>query len=215
MSIKILIVDDHPIMREGLKALLEKRGMDVPGVAGNGRDAVELAVDLKPDIVLMDVSMPDMNGPEATSRIVNRLVKTHVIALSMHSSRQYVDRMFVAGASGYVLKDCAFDELYDAIHEVYKGHYYISPSIARTFVENYTQQFEKHGTLPFDEFTKKEREVLQLIAEGHTTKAIAKKMYVSVKTVESHRRNIMKKLDVYSIAGLTRFAIKEGLISLE
>lgn len=215
ISIKILIADDHAIMREGLKVLLEKQGLKVPGVAKNGREAVQLALELKPDIVLMDVSMPDMNGPEATSRIVSQLSETRVIALTMHSTRQAVDRMFVSGASGYILKDCAFEELYDAIHEVNKGHYYISPSIARTFVENYTQQFEKNTKPPFDEFTKKEREVLQLIAEGETTKKIANKMYISVKTVESHRRNIMKKLDIYSVAGLTCFAIKEGLISLE
>lgn len=215
MGVKIIIADDHAIMREGLKVLLENKGMKVAGVAENGREAVQFALDLKPDIVLMDVSMPDMNGSEATARIVKDLPSTKVIALSMHSSRQHVDRMFVAGASGYVLKECAFDELYDAITEVQKGRYYISPSIARTFVENYTQAFEKNEKLPFSEFTKKEREVLQLIAEGEKTKDIADKLFISVKTVETHRRNIMRKLNVYSVAGLTRYAIKEGLVSLE
>lgn len=215
MAIKVVIADDHAIMREGLKALLDKKGVDVIGVAENGREAVKLAGDLKPDIVLMDVGMPDMNGSEATERIVQDVPGTKVIALSMHSSRLYVDRMFVAGASGYVLKDCAFNELYDAIQEVMKDRFYISPSIARTFVENYTQTFEKKEKLPFTEFTKKEREVLQLIAEGEKTKDIADKLFVSVKTVETHRRNLMRKLNIYSVAGLTRFAIKEGLVSLE
>ena len=215
MTTTILIADDHAIIREGLKALLENKGLKVIEVAENGREAVQFSLKLKPDIVLMDVSMPDMNGSEATARIVKDIPQTKVIALSMHSSRQHVDRMFVAGASGYVLKECAFDELYDAIQEVRKGRFYISPSIARTFVENYTQVSDKNEKLPFSDFTKKEREVLQLIAEGEKTKDIAEKLFISVKTVETHRRNIMRKLNIFSVAGLTRFAIKEGLVSLE
>jgi DNA-binding NarL/FixJ family response regulator len=215
MTTTILIADDHAIMREGLRALLENKGLQVIAVAENGREAVQFSVKMKPDIVLMDVSMPDMNGSEATARILKDVPEIKVIALSMHSSRQHVDRMFVAGASGYVLKECAFDELFDAIQEVRKGRFYISPSIARTFVENYTQGFDKSEKLPFSDFTKKEREVLQLIAEGEKTKDIADKLFISVKTVETHRRNIMRKLNIFSVAGLTRFAIKEGLVSLE
>jgi DNA-binding NarL/FixJ family response regulator len=215
MTIRIIIADDHAIMREGLKVLLEKKGVEVPGVAENGLEAVRAAAKLRPDIVMMDVTMPDMNGAEATERIIKEVPGTKVIALSMHSSRRYVDRMFVSGASGYVLKNCAFEELYDAICEVNKGNFYISPSIARTFVENYTRTFDGTRKLPYNKFTKKEREVLQLIAEGGKTREIAEKMFVSVKTVETHRRNIMKKLNIYSVAGLTLFAIKEGIISLE
>ncbi len=215
MTVRIVIADDHTIMREGLKALLEARDLTVCGVAENGREAINVALKLKPDVILMDVTMPNMNGSEATERILKELPDTKVIALSMHSNRQHVDRMFVSGACGYVLKDCAFDELYDAIMEVCKGRFYISPSIARTFVENYTQSYDKQEQLPFSEFTKKEREVLQLIAEGEKTRDIAEKLFVSVKTVESHRRNIMRKLNIFSVAGLTRFAIKEGLVSLD
>ncbi|MCP4116674.1 MAG: response regulator transcription factor [Desulfobacteraceae bacterium] len=215
MTIQIIIADDHAIMREGLKVLLEKKGLQVPGVAENGREAVDFAVKFRPDIVMMDVSMPDMNGDEATERILKEAPGTKVLALSMHSSRRYVDRMFVSGASGYVLKNCAFEELYDAILQVHKGNFYISPAIARTFVENYTKAFDGNRKLPYGKFTKKEREVLQLIAEGGKTREIAEKMFVSVKTVETHRRNIMKKLNIHTVAGLTRFAIKEGIISLE
>ncbi|MBI9088630.1 MAG: response regulator transcription factor [Desulfobacterium sp.] len=215
MTIRIIIADDHGIMREGLKVLLEKKGFEVPGVAENGREAVRFAVKFRPDIVMMDVSMPDMNGAEATERILKEIPGTKVIALSMHSSRRYIDRMFVAGASGYVLKNCAFEELYDAICEVNKGNFYISPAIARTFVESYTKAFDRDQKLPYNKFTKKEREVLQLIAEGGKTREIAEKMFVSVKTVETHRRNLMKKLNIYTVAGLTLFAIKEGIISLD
>ncbi len=215
MAVTILIADDHAILREGLKALLENKGMDVLQVAKNGREAVKYVKEYCPDVVLMDVSMPDMNGPEATVEIMDQAPDTKVIALSMHSSKQYLDRMFFAGVSGYVLKDCAFEELCEAINEVVKGHFYISPVIARTLVENYTQTFEKGSKLPFKEFTKKEKEVLKLIAEGEKTKVIAEKMFISVKTVETHRRHIMKKLNIFSVAGLTRYAIQEGLISLE
>ncbi len=211
----MIIADDHAIIREGLKSLLEKQNISVIGIAQNGREAVDLAIDLEPDIVMMDISMPDLNGMEATSRIKKEIPDTRVIALSMHSTKKFIDDMFVAGASAYILKECAFKELYQAIQEVIKGNFYLSPAIARTYVESHMANPEDTYTPVFKQMTEKEREVLQLIAEGAKTKDIADALHVSTKTIETHRRNIMKKLNIYSIAGLTKYAIKEGIISLD
>lgn len=215
MEIKVVIADDHAIIREGLKGLLEKKGVTVLAIAKNGREAVNYAIDLMPDIVMMDISMPDLNGMEATLRLKKSVPDTKVIALSMHSTKKHIDDMFSAGASGYILKESAFKEIYNAIQEVIKGNFYLSPSIARTYVEfNLSKPIGKE-TPVFKQMTEKEREVLQLIAEGLSTKEIAASLHVSIKTIEAHRRNIMKKLNIFSIAGLTKYAIKEGIVSLE
>ncbi|NOX33565.1 MAG: response regulator transcription factor [Deltaproteobacteria bacterium] len=215
MRTRVVIADDHAIMREGLKSLLEKKGVDVIGIAKNGREAIELAISAHPDVVMMDISMPDLNGMEATATIRQKVPDTKVIALSMHSSKHIIDKMFTSGASGYILKESAFEELYDAIKEVNKGNFYLTPSIARMYVDYDGNMVKALGDLPVSkEISKKEREVLQMVAEGEKTRDIAEKMSVSIKTVESHRRNIMKKLCIFSIAGLTKFAIKEGIISL-
>ena len=213
MPPRILIADDHAIMREGLKVLLERKGLEVPWMAENGRQAVCFAVKFKPDIILMDVTMPDMNGSIATERIMQALPQTRVIALSMHADRRYVDRMFSAGAIAYVLKDCAFAELFEAIQTVDRGKYYISPSIAATFADICIPAPDTPQKRPSSRITPREREVLQLIAEGLKTRQIAQRMFVSIKTVETHRRSIMNKLMIGSVAGLTRFAIREGLVS--
>ncbi|MCG8636531.1 MAG: response regulator transcription factor [Desulfobacterales bacterium] len=216
MQVKVIIADDHAIIREGLKNLLETKGIKVLDIAQNGREAVEKAISLKPDIMMMDISMPDLNGVEATARIRQEVPHTRVIALSMHSSKSIIDKMFASGASGYILKDSAFDEIYDAIQGVIRGNFYLTPSIARMYVNDQRPGHGNWDTLPkFNKISKKEREILQLVAEGEKTRDIAEKLGVSIKTVETHRRNIMKKLNIFSVAGLTKFAIQEGIISLE
>ncbi|MCP4024003.1 MAG: response regulator transcription factor [Desulfobacteraceae bacterium] len=216
MEIKVIIADDHAIMREGLKSLLEKYQINVVAIANNGREAIELAIKHQPDIMIMDIAMPDLNGMEATLRIKQELPDVKIIALSMHSSKKIIDRMFVAGASGYILKESAFTELFEAIQEVNKGNFYLSPAVARMFVDTHGFDVPKTDIRPkFNEISRKEREILQLIAEGEKTRDIAGKLNISIKTVETHRRNIMKKLNIFSVAGSTKFAIKEGIISLD
>ncbi|NDY74024.1 DNA-binding response regulator [Desulfobacter hydrogenophilus] len=216
MQLKVLIADDHAIIREGLRSLLENRGIQVMDIAKNGREAVEKAIALKPDIVMMDISMPDLNGVEATAKIRKEVPHTRVIALSMHSSKKIVDKMFDSGASGYILKESAFDEIYDAIQEVLRANFYLTPAIARMCTEDQGKDRSTWETQPqFNKISRKEREVLQLIAEGRKTREIAETLGVSIKTVETHRRNIMKKLNIFSVAGLTKYAILEGIIALE
>jgi len=216
MKIRVIIADDHAILRDGLKSLFEKKGMDVIAIAKNGHEAVDFAIRYQPDVVLMDISMPDLNGVEATAAIIKEVPKTKVIALSMHSNKKVVDKMIASGASGYVLKETAFSELYDAVKEVDKGNFYLTPSIAGMFTDNQGKPLKSSCDVPmFKQISKKERQVLQLVAEGKKTKDIAQKMGVTIKTIESHRRNIMKKLNIFSIAGLTKFAIKEGIVFLE
>ncbi len=216
MGTKVIIADDHAIIREGLKSLLEKKGVEVIDIAKNGREAIALAVKYRPDVVMMDISMPDLNGVEATAAIRKEVPDTKIIALSMHSSKKIIDKMFASGASGYILKETAFDELYDAIQEVNKGNFYLTPSIARMYVDSQGNTFTASQDIPkSNKISKKERQVLQLVAEGEKTRDIAEKLNISIKTVETHRRNIMKKLSIFSIAGLTKFAIKEGIVSLE
>ncbi|SDU47199.1 response regulator [Desulfobacula phenolica] len=216
MKTRVIIADDHAILLEGLKNLLEKKGIIVVATAKNGREACDLAIRFQPDVVIMDISMPRLNGVEATEIIRQKIPNTKVIALSMHSNKQSIDKMFASGASGYILKESAFDELYDAIQEVKNDKFYLTPSIGRLYVD-------KKGKMPngisnhskFNKISKKEREVLQLVAEGQRNRAIAEKLGLSIKTVETHRRNIMKKLGIFNVAGLTKFAIKEGIIFLE
>ncbi len=216
MEITVIIADDHAIIREGLKSLLEKKGIRVLDIAQNGREAVEMAIALEPTVIMMDISMPDLNGVEATARIKRQVPHTKIIALSMHSSKTNIDKMFAAGASGYILKESAFSELYDAIQQVVAGNVYLTPSIARMYMDNQGGAFSNHDQIPkFNKISIKEREILQLVAEGEKTRDIAEKLNVSIKTVETHRRNIMKKLNIFSVAGLTKFAIKEGIITLE
>jgi len=215
MSIKILLADDHEIMREGLKSLLEKQGdITVIGQARDGRTTVRLARELSPDIVIMDISMPDMNGIEATRQIVGRDSRIKVIALSVHSDKRFVIEMLHAGASAYLLKDSAFGELVNAVRAVIANHSYLSPEIADVMIRDYKHILSKKTLTAFSILTGREREVLQLLAEGKTTKDIAARLNVSVKTIETYRHQIMDKLHVHSLADLTKYAIKEGLTSL-
>jgi DNA-binding NarL/FixJ family response regulator len=215
MSIRLLIADDHKLMREGLRALLSgESDIEVIGEASNGRAIVTMVEDSSPDIVLMDISMPQLNGIDATRQIEDLSGNTRVIALSMHADRLFVQGVLKAGAAGYILKDSAFDELAQAVRAVYSGQMYLSPGVAGVVVEGF---LKTKGTSIEDDvrLTAREREVLQLIAEGITTRDIATQLHISVKTVETHRRQLMKKLDLYTVAELTKYAIRNGLTRIE
>ena len=216
MKISVVLADDHAIIREGLKSLLERREITVSAIAKNGREAIESAILHQPDVVIMDIAMPDLNGVEATAAIRREVPHVKIIGLSMHSGKHIIDKMFASGASGYILKESAFEELYDAIQEVLKGRFYLTPSIARMYVDSDENEFQSLEDISKSKgISKKEREVLQLVAEGLKTRDIAQRLNLSVKTVESHRRNMMKKLSIFTIAGLTKFAIQEGIIAIE
>jgi two-component system, NarL family, response regulator NreC len=216
MNIRVLLADDHNIFRDGLHTMIDKEeGMEVIGEADNGRKAIKEAEKLAPDVVIMDISMPDMNGIEATRKIKAEMPDIKVIALSMHSDRRFVLGMLEAGASGYLLKDCAFSELAVVIRQVTTGNTYLSPKIADVVVKGYLNKMSDSSHKDSVLLTSREREILQLIAEGMTAREIAEHVYLSIKTVETHRRNIMQKLNMRSIADLTRYAIQEGLVSLD
>ena len=216
MSIRILLADDHKIVRDGLRTLIGKEaGMEVIGEAENGRKALKMAEKIRPNVVIIDVTMPDMNGIEATKKMVTEIPGVKVIALSMHSDRRFVLGMLEAGASGYLMKDCAFDELAKAVRSVSTGQTYLSPSIADVLVKGYLDRVNEKLSVARSPLTEREREILQLLAEGRSSKEIAAHIGVSVKTVETHRRNMMQKLNMRSVAELTKYAIREGLISVD
>lgn len=216
MQIKVLLVDDHRIMLEGLKAILANhRGIEVVGEASDGREAVRLALELKPDIVIMDLSMPGMNGIEATREITEQLPSTKVLALSMHDDKRFISRALRHGASGYILKESAMTELVEAIKSLMIHKTYLSPQIADVVLSDYKSQLIEREYAADSMLSNREREVLQLFAEGHSTKEIAGALNLSVKTIETHRSQIMTKLDMHSIAELVKFAIREGLTRLE
>ncbi|NLO75044.1 MAG: response regulator transcription factor [candidate division WS1 bacterium] len=215
MKTRIILADDHKIMREGLRSLLAREPeMEVVAEAGNGRDCVDLARKLEPDLVVMDIGMPDLNGIEATRQIRADHPEVKVLALSMHSDRRFASAMLAAGASGYLLKDSAFEELSQAIQAVLEGQTYLSPAIAGLVVEDYVQRLGEEPS-PFSVLRPREREVLQAMAEGKSTREIAEALHISVKTVETHRQNIMNALGLRSVAELTKYAIREGLTSLD
>lgn len=216
MTIKIVLADDHRIVRAGLASLINKEpGMVVAGEAGNGREAVELVGQIIPDVVVMDLTMPEMSGFEATRQIVAEHPGTRVLALSMHSDKRFVAQALNAGASGYLLKDCALEELIRAINVVIAGQVYLSPGIAETVVNTYVRHPEALRLTTLSTLTPREREVLQLVAEGRSSKTIAETLNVSSKTVEFHRQQIMHKLKIDNVAGLIKYAIREGLTSVE
>jgi two-component system, NarL family, response regulator NreC len=216
MTVKILIADDHKILREGLKSLLEKQpGFAVVAEAEDGISAIDAVKKHKPDIAILDIGMPDLNGIEVTRKIRSETAETRVIALSMHSDRRFVMGVLEAGAKGYLLKDSAFVELVTAVTAVAKGKTYLSPSIAETVVKSSLEKSDREEQGSSILLSGREREVLQLVAEGKSTKEIAFKLFVSTKTVETHRKQIMDKLNIRTVAGLTKYAIREGLTSLE
>lgn len=216
MPIRILLADDHRIVLSGLRALIERQSdIEVVAEAEDGRTTVRLAEALKPDVVVMDITMPGLNGVDATIQITTGVPGVKVLVLSMHSDRSFLIEMFRAGASGYLSKDCALEELAIGIRAVAAGQMYISSGITDTVVRDYISQTPAVASSAFAVLTAREREVLQLLAEGKTTREIAAALYVSVKTVESHRQRVMKKLGLFSVAELTKYAVREGLSSLE
>jgi DNA-binding NarL/FixJ family response regulator len=211
---RILLADDHKILRSGLRSLIERQPhFHVVAEAEHGKKAVRLADELRPDVVLMDISMPDLNGVDATRRILEKSPATKIIILSVHSSRRFVSEVFKAGASGYLSKNCSFEELVSAISAVLSGGTYLCPKIATTVREDYVPCPGANESEPSPMLSSREREVLQLLAEGKSTKEIAFSLDLSVKTIEAHRQRIMDKLDIHSIAQLTKYAIREGLTS--
>jgi DNA-binding NarL/FixJ family response regulator len=215
MKIRVLLADDHKIVRDGLRALVERcDDMEVVAEAETGREALRLAQKYNPAIVIMDISMPDLNGIDATRQILEEVKGVKVIALSMHSDKQYVDGMLRAGVSGYLLKDCAADELIQCIRIVLSGRICLSPGVTGFLVNEYLQPTKDQVLAARTELSAREREVLQLIAEGRSTKDIANSLHISIKTVETHRKNIMEKANLHTVAELTKYAIRHGLTSI-
>jgi DNA-binding NarL/FixJ family response regulator len=213
MPIRILIADDHGVVAEGLKHLVEAQNdMEVVALVADGREAVQHARDTQPDVVLMDLSMPELNGAEATRAILERDPKCRVIVLSMYSQREYVRRALKAGAAGYVVKRSAAKEVVEAIRAVHAGQRYLSPRVADVVLEDYTDERQDD---PLARLSAREREVLQLLAEGRTGAQIAERLSLSQKTVETYRARLVEKLGIRDLAGLVRFAIQRGLVSLE
>ena len=217
MTIKVLIADDHQIVRQGLRTLLEREpDLKVVAQSEDGRSTVRLARELAPEVIIMDVAMPDLNGIEATRQIVTERPQVKVIALSMYADRRFVVNMLKAGASGYLLKDCAYEELVRAIRVVLAHKTYLSPGVTDIVVRDYVQGGPTdQGASVFSLLSPREREVLQLMSEGKSTNKIADSLHVSVKTIETHRQQVMHKLNIHNVAGLTKYAIREGLTSVE
>ncbi|MDD5459113.1 MAG: response regulator transcription factor [Phycisphaerae bacterium] len=216
MNIKVVVADDHAIVRHGLIRLIQSEDdIEVVGQAENGLAVLQVVREYQPDVVVMDISMPQLNGIEATRQITSEMPNVKVIALSMHSAKRFIIEMFRAGAYGYLLKDCASNELAEAIHVVSDGKKYVSPAISDIVVENYVLENNQFEYSASSILTQREREVLQLLSEGKTTKQIALSLFISPKTVEAHRLRVMGKLHIDSVARLTKYAIQEGLTLLE
>jgi two-component system, NarL family, response regulator NreC len=208
-SIRILLADDHAMVRQGFKMILSAQpDMEIVGEAGNGREAVEMAAEMKPDVVVMDVAMPELNGIEATRRITEAMPQTRVLALSMHKDSVYVREILRAGARGFLLKDAIDRDLLAAVRAVAAGEGYLSPAVSEAVLSDY----RRHVSDPLDLLTSREREVLQMIAEGKTNKDIAGLLRLSVYTVDAHRGRIMEKLNLHSVGELVRFAVRKGLV---
>jgi DNA-binding NarL/FixJ family response regulator len=213
MPIRVLIADDHAVVAEGLRHLVEaEKDIEVVACVGDGREAVQQSRDLQPDVVLMDLSMPELNGADATRAILERDPRCRVIVLSMYSQREYVRRALKAGAAGYVVKRSAAKEVVEAIRAVHAGQRYLSPRVADVVLEDYTDEKQDD---PLSRLSAREREVLQLLAEGRTGAQIAERLALSQKTVETYRARLVEKLGIRDLAGLVRFAIQKGLVSLD
>ena len=216
MSISVIIVDDHKIMRDGLRTILENESdIEIIGEAENGREAVKLIANKIPDVAIMDIGMPEMNGIEATRQIVKDIPDVKVIALSMNYDMQFVSGMLKAGAKGYLLKDCAGSELVSAIKTVHTNNTYISQDITNTLINDYSKYQTLDHAPEETILTSRENEILQLLTEGNSTKQIAQELFISVKTVEAHRANIMHKLEIRNLPELTKYAIRKGITSLD
>lgn len=216
MSIKILLADDHHIIRQGIRALLEaQKDFEIVAEADDGRTAVKMVRHHNPDVIIMDVSMPELNGIDATRQILRETDKAKVIALSMYSDKRFIKGMLEAGASGYLLKNCVAAELISAIRSVMKGQKYLSPQILGEVVEGYLEHLSGNKAESDSPLSSREREIVQLVAEGKDSRQIAECLHISPKTVESHKRRIMEKLEIHSVAMLTKFAIRQGLTSVD
>jgi two-component system, NarL family, response regulator LiaR len=216
MQLKILLADDHEIVRSGLRSLLEQESdMDVVADVGDGRRAVELAAKLNPDVIVMDISMPGLNGTAATKRILSESPEMKILALSAHTDKRFVSDMLKAGASGYLPKSCAPEELVKAIREIQSGGIYLSPKIAGVVVDGFVKTGSDPDRGAGVHLSDREREVLQMIAEGKSSKEIGVAFHISTRTVDTHRQRLMDKLDLHTIAELTKFAVREGLTELE
>jgi DNA-binding NarL/FixJ family response regulator len=212
---RIVIAEDHTILREGLRALLSSQeALEVVGEAEDGREAIRQVEKLTPDLILMDLSMPKMNGIEAIREIRRRVPETRILALTVHKAEEFILEVLQAGADGYIPKDASSNELMMAIKSILLGKRYLSPSVSNVVIEGYLESRRTSASItPWDTLTKREREILKLIAEGHKNKEIADFLYISVKTVEKHRANLMKKLDLHSAAALTAYAMERGLVT--
>lgn len=217
MHARILLADDHNLVRQGFKAIIsQKQDYQIVGEAENGREAIDKSLQLTPEIVIMDILMPHINGILATEEIKKQLEHTQIIILSMYREKQYVLNAFVAGAMGYLLKDAAVDELLESIDSVLHGHIYISPPVAKYVIDDYCNLLQQKSPFDaYDSLTAREKQMLQMIAEGRTTNEIAEIACISPKTVKTHRNALMRKLDIHDIAGLTRYALQKGLITIE
>ena len=215
MPIRILLADDHTVVRDGLRALLEKQSdMAVVAEAADGRDSVRLAAEQAPDVVVMDIAMPNMNGIEATRRILSTNPRVAVVILSMHQDESYVLRSLKAGAKGYLLKDSLRSDVIDAIRQVAQGRSFLTKKVSRILQEDYIRELEQRGLDDsYDLLTEREREILQLVAEGRTNKEVAGILNVSLTTVETHRTHILQKLGLHSVPELILYAVRKGIIS--
>jgi DNA-binding NarL/FixJ family response regulator len=213
-KIKILVVDDHAILRDGIRALLSLHDdIEIVGEASEGKEALEKFQELMPDVILMDLAMPGMDGLEATRRITKRNPGAKVLVLTQHDSKEYVLSAIKAGAAGYVPKRALGSELVSAIRTVYRGDSFLYPSAAAALIRDYLEQGEKED--PYDRLTEREREILKLIADGHTSREIAKMLFISLKTVLGHRTKIMEKLDIHNRTDLLKYAMRKGLVSID
>ena len=215
-NIKVVIADDHTILRQGIKSLLDiQEGIEVMGEAKDGREAIKTIEELLPDVILMDIAMPGLNGLEATRRIKKKFPKVKVVVLTMHANEEYIFQILNAGADGYLVKETAFQDLISAINAVHKGEAFMSPSISKKVMTDYIQRAQGEEKVGFDTLTTREREILQLVAEGNSNKKIAEALFISPKTVETHRAHIMDKLNIHDRAGLIKYAIRKGMINLD
>jgi DNA-binding NarL/FixJ family response regulator len=213
-KVRILIVDDHAIMRDGIRALLSlDEDLEIVGEASEGREAIEKARELSPDVVVMDIAMPGMDGLEATRRIVKKNPQIKVLVLTQHDNKEYILSTIKSGAAGYVPKRALGSELVSAIRAVHRGDSFLYPSAAAALIEDYRKQSEE--VEPYDQLTPREREILKLIAEGYTSREIADMLFISLKTAQGHRAKIMEKLDLHNRTELIKFAMRKGLVSMD